>query len=134
MGTKVGVTATSTAAGAVVGGTTMGAVGTLIGAAAGVVPAIFTFGLSIPAGAVIGMCAGTAIGGSAGAVTGGVTGYTGFTHGKDIKEKVKGSLSTASSKAENLKIKALACAGDAKTSLSARVIASTGGSAHDKDE
>merc|ERR1712113_334154 len=108
--------------------------GTLVGAAAGVVPAIFTFGLSIPVGAVIGMCAGTAIGGSAGAVTGGVTGYTGFTHGKDIKEKVNGSLSTASSNAENLKIKALACVGDAKTSLSACVIASTGGSAHDKDE
>jgi hypothetical protein len=132
--TKVGVTATSTAAGAVVGGTTIGAVGTLVGAAAGVVPAIFTFGLSIPAGAVIGMCAGTAIGGSAGAVTGGVTGYTGFTHGKTIKEKVKGSLSGVSTKAENLKIKALTCVGDAKTSLSARVSASTGGSAHDKDE
>merc|ERR1712129_300491 len=132
--TKVGVTATSTAAGAVVGGTTIGAVGTLIGAAAGVVPAIFTFGLSIPAGAMIGMCAGTAFGGSAGAVTGGVAGYTGFTHGKAIKEKVKGSLSAATSKADNLKIKALTCVGDAKTSLSAHVSASTGGSAHDKDE
>jgi hypothetical protein len=132
--TKVGVTATSSAAGAVAGGTTIGAVGTLVGAAAGVVPAIFTFGLSIPAGAMIGMCAGTAIGGSAGAVTGGVAGYTGFTHGEAIKEKVKGSLSAASSKAESLKIKALTCVGDAKTSLSARVRASTGGSAHDKDE
>merc|ERR1712232_857822 len=73
--TKVGVTTSSAAAGAIVGGTTLGAVGTLAGAVAGVVPAIFTFGLSIPAGAMIGMCAGTAFGGSAGAVSGGIAGY-----------------------------------------------------------
>lgn len=132
--TKVGVTTTCTAAGAVVGGTTIGAAGTLVGAAAGVVPAIFTFGLSIPVGAVIGMCAGTTIGGSVGAISGGVAGYTGFTHGKAIKDSVKETVSVASSKAENLKVKAFTCVGDAKSCLSARVRPYTGGSAQDKDD
>jgi hypothetical protein len=132
--TKVGVTVSSTAAGAVVGGTTIGAMGTVAGAAVGVVPAIFTFGLSIPVGAMIGMCAGTAIGGSVGAVSGGVAGYTGFTHGKAIKESVKGTLSAAGSKAETLKASAFTCVGDVKTSFSARVRACTGGSAQEKDD
>merc|ERR1711879_811362 len=131
--TTVGVTTTCTAAGAVVGGTTIGAAGTVVGAAVGVVPAIFTFGLSIPVGAMIGMCAGTPIGGSVGAVSGGVAGYTGFTHGKAIKESVKGTLSAAGSKAENLKINAFTYVGDVKTGLSARVRPYTGGSAQDKD-
>jgi hypothetical protein len=132
--TKAGVTASSTAAGAVVGGTTIGAAGALAGAVAGVVPAIFTFGLSIPVGAAIGLCAGTAIGGSVGAVGGGVAGYTGFTHGKAIKESVKETMSAASSKAGNLQVKAFTCVDDMKTCLSARVRASTGGSAHDKED
>merc|ERR1711862_688125 len=94
----MGVTTTCTAAGAVAGGTTIGAVGIVVGAAAGVVPAIFTFGLSIPAGAMIGMCAGTTLGGSVGAVSGGIAGYTGFTHGKAIKKSMKETVSVASSR------------------------------------
>jgi hypothetical protein len=130
--TKVGVVTSSTAAGAVVGGTTIGAVGTLAGAAVGVIPAIFTFGLSIPVGAVIGMCAGTTIGGGVGAVGGGIAGYTGFTHGNAIKGSVKETLAAASCKAENVKIKVFTCAEDVKSNVSQRVRSCTGGSAQDK--
>jgi hypothetical protein len=130
--TKAGVVTSSTAAGAIVGGTTIGTVGTIAGAAAGVVPAIFTFGLSIPAGAMIGMLAGTTIGGGVGAVSGGIAGYTGFTHGKAIKKSVKETLSAASCKAETVKGKVVSCAGDMKTGLSERVRSCTGGSAQDK--
>merc|ERR1712021_115366 len=105
--TKVGVTATSTAAGAVVGGTTIGAVGTLIGAAAGVVPAIFTFGLSIPAGAVVGLCVGTTVGASTGAVGGGLAGYGGFTHRKAILEGAQSSWSKVSTAATHVKAKTI---------------------------
>merc|ERR1740121_2363795 len=48
------------AAGSIGGGTTGLATGTVIGAVAGIVPALFTFGLSIPIGAVIGGTMGTA--------------------------------------------------------------------------
>merc|ERR1711998_655362 len=97
--TKLGVTSTSAVAGAVVGGTTTGAVGCVAGAAVGLVPALFTFGLSIPAGAMIGLCAGTTVGGSVGAVSGGAIGYTGFTHGKAIREGIQSTMNKASIKA-----------------------------------
>merc|ERR1712070_213450 len=104
--TKVGVTSSSAVAGAVVGGTTTGAFGTVVGAAVGVVPAIFTFGLSIPAGAVIGLCVGTTVGGGAGAVGGGALGYGGFTYRQEISDGAKSSWNKVSSKAEELKIAA----------------------------
>jgi hypothetical protein len=71
------------ATGAAVLGTTGGAVGmasgSIIGAAVGLVPALFTFGLSIPIGAAIGggtgLCVGTAVGGTTGLVAGGAAGY-----------------------------------------------------------
>mmetsp|Transcript_12286 Transcript_12286/g.28733 ORF Transcript_12286/g.28733 Transcript_12286/m.28733 type:complete len:548 (+) Transcript_12286:106-1749(+) len=53
--------------------------GGLLGAAFGVVPAVFTFGLSIPIGTALGagagLCLGTALGGAAGFVSGGVAGF-----------------------------------------------------------
>lgn len=78
------VTAASAAGGAVavgVGGGCVGFVGGgLAGAACGVVPAIFTLGLSIPIGFLLGGGAGavtgTAVGGSVGFVGGGTLGYS----------------------------------------------------------
>lgn len=79
-----------TAAGAAAGATalgTAGATGGLVaggvsGAALGVPLALFTFGLSIPAGAVvgggIGLCTGAAAGGATGLVGGGAAGYAGY--------------------------------------------------------
>lgn len=59
-------------------------VGGAVGALAGVVPAIFTFGLSIPIGAALGGSAGLVLGGTAGSTTGfaggGAMAFLGYTH------------------------------------------------------
>merc|ERR1712232_953125 len=72
------------------GGMTAGAG---IGAAVGVVPAIFTFGLSIPVcafvGGAVGVCADTVVGGSTGLVGGGADGHYGYKHRDEIKSAAK---------------------------------------------
>mmetsp|Transcript_22449 Transcript_22449/g.40519 ORF Transcript_22449/g.40519 Transcript_22449/m.40519 type:complete len:367 (+) Transcript_22449:48-1148(+) len=88
------VTLVSAAGGSVAAGTCGAAVGLFsggaLGAACGVIPAVFTFGLSIPIGAAIGsgagLFAGTAVGGSIGAVGGGTAGYLYKTKGKKKQE------------------------------------------------
>lgn len=68
----------ATSCGAIVMGGLGGAFGTVsgivVGGAAGVVPSLLTFGLSIPTGAAIGggagLCSGTLVGGSVGGLTG----------------------------------------------------------------
>merc|ERR1711862_636876 len=92
--------AASTVGGAAVvgsaGGVGLGA-GTVVGAAVGVVPALFTFGLSIPVGAAIGGGIGLVTGGSVGAVGGGALGFAGYTYKNEIgesKDKVCGYLNT----------------------------------------
>merc|ERR1712154_723837 len=75
--------AASSVGGAAAVGTTGGVIGlgagTIVGAAVGVIPAVFTFGLSIPIGAVvggtIGLSSGATIGAGVGAVGGSVVGY-----------------------------------------------------------
>lgn len=82
------VTAASAAVGATALGTAGAAGGALAGGASGallgLIPALFTFGLSIPAGAAVGggvgLCAGGAAGASTGFVGGAVAGYTGFAY------------------------------------------------------
>merc|ERR1719336_1183617 len=86
-----------TAASAVGGGAVVGAggagVGLLsggaLGAAVGVLPALFTFGLSIPIGAVIGAGCGMAVGGAAGGTVGftgaGAVGFGAYTKRAEIK-------------------------------------------------
>jgi hypothetical protein len=81
---KFQCTTAGAAAGTLVCGATGGSAGTLIGAAVGVVPALFTFGLSIPAGAAIGGGIGLCAGGSVGVVGGGAAGYAGYTYRKQI--------------------------------------------------
>jgi len=96
----VQVTTASAAGGAAVlgaGGAVSGlVVGGTIGAALGVVPAIFTFGLSIPLFAVVGsgcgLVTGTGVGSATGATLGGVSGF-GFTRRKEIGSKVDGAAS-----------------------------------------
>lgn len=132
--TRAGVTSSSAVVGAVVGGTSTGAAGTVVGAAVGVVPAIFTFGLSIPACALVGACVGTTVGASTGAVGGGLLGYGGFTHRKKISEGVQSSWSKVKNTADNVKTKTLTYAADAKESARSIVRASTGGSDHDKSD
>lgn len=80
---KAKVAAASAVGGAVTLGASGGATGLvsggLVGATLGLVPALFTFGLSIPVGAALGggagLCVGSAVGGTAGFVGGGVAGY-----------------------------------------------------------
>lgn len=67
------------------------AAGGLFGAAVGTVPAVFTFGLSIPIGAAIGggvgLCIGAVSGTCAGLVGGGAMGYSAYSH-RDFLSKV----------------------------------------------
>merc|ERR1712014_165380 len=107
--TKKGVTSSAAVAGAVLGGTTTGALGTVAGAAVGIIPAFFTLGLSIPVCAVAGLCVGTSVGGSAGAVGGGLVGYGGFTHRETISAGVHSSWCNVSAAAKQLKTKTATC-------------------------
>jgi len=127
--TKAGVTSSAAVAGAVVTGAGGACVGTVAGAAVGIVPAIFTFGLSIPVFAVIGGCVGTTVGGTAGAVGGGAVGYGGFTHRKAISECAQSSWSKVSTRAVDIKAKTFSYAADAKKSI----MGSTGGSDHEAE-
>merc|ERR1712070_460367 len=85
----------STGTGAVVLGTVGGAFGTatgvVIGTTAGALPALFTFGLSLPVGAVagggMGLCGGAIAGGTAGAVCGAAAGHGGYTYQVHIRIK-----------------------------------------------
>jgi len=82
----------STAGGAVtlgaVGGAFGAASGVVVGSAAGLLPALFTFGLSIPVGAAIGGGSGLFIGSALGGTTGGLAGFTTFKYRAVIKENV----------------------------------------------
>jgi hypothetical protein len=82
---KFKVTAATATAGAVVSGGAGAVVGTTAGAALGLIPALFTFGLSIPVCAVVGGCVGTASGTAVGAAGGGAIGYGGFAYKKEIR-------------------------------------------------
>ncbi|CAE7650892.1 unnamed protein product, partial [Symbiodinium pilosum] len=64
--------------------------GSLVGGAIGILPALFTFGLSIPVGAAIGggagLAVGAAAGATAGAVSGGAAGYGAYAKRGQISE------------------------------------------------
>jgi len=79
-----------TAGGAIAFGSVGGAFGCasgiVVGSAAGVVPALFTLGLSIPAGAVVGGAGGLFSGVLLGGSTGGVTGLTAYKYRVQINK------------------------------------------------
>merc|ERR1712203_249538 len=99
-----------TAASAIVGAGTFGAVGGgvglvgggAVGAAVGVPAAIFTFGLSIPfcatVGAVVGGGTGATVGGTTGLVTGGAAGYQVYAHKEGIKDGAANVINTGKAK------------------------------------
>lgn len=128
-GTQASATSTCAGAGLVAGSTVGGTVGTVAGAAVGVVPAIFTFGLSIPVGAAIGLCLGASCGGGAGALGGGAIGYTGFAHREQIAQGVQAVRSKINASAETIKAKAFDTASHMTESVKSLVGASTGGTA-----
>ena len=116
---SVQVTAVSATGGAAVlgaGGAATGLVaGGTVGAAVGLVPALFTFGLSIPIGAAIGagcgVVAGTAVGSTAGFVGGGVAGYSAHKHKAGIRSSVGAAVTRVSSYSQLLQQKATTSAG-----------------------
>lgn len=99
----VQVAAASAAGGAAVLGTGGAATGLVaggaIGAAVGLVPAVFTFGLSIPLFAAVGggcgLASGAAVGSAAGAVGGGATGYGVYTKRGAIGASLEQGLTKA---------------------------------------
>eukprot|EP00929_Paragymnodinium_shiwhaense_P001694 TRINITY_DN101929_c0_g1_i1.p1 TRINITY_DN101929_c0_g1~~TRINITY_DN101929_c0_g1_i1.p1 ORF type:complete len:327 (+),score=70.61 TRINITY_DN101929_c0_g1_i1:91-1071(+) len=123
------VTSASAAAGAVMGSTFGGCAGLFTGAAAGLVPAIFTFGLSIPVGATVGLCTGAVGGATVGAVGGGVTGYNGYTHRKELSDGAQRTWKTARNSVEYVKMKAADSAAQVRSSVKALVGGGTGGTA-----
>jgi len=128
---SVQVGAVSAAGSAAVCGTAGGVAGlctgTVVGGAIGLVPAIFTFGLSIPIGAALGggcgLLAGAGAGGAAGLVGGGAAGYTAHSRREDIGVRVKDTISKVSDGAEYMKGKASTSAAYVR----ARVVGGTGG-------
>jgi len=130
---KVQVTAASAASGAVALGIGAGSAGLVaggaVGAAIGVVPAVFTFGLSIPIGAVMGggagLCVGTAAGGTAGFISGGAVGYGAFSNRQGIEKLVRNTVSKADQCKEYMMDKTSA----SKQYLRAHLIGGTGGTA-----
>lgn len=80
----------ATASGAASVGTVGGALGTIagaaMGAAAGLVPAVFTFGLSIPAGAIIGGTSGLFLGSAAGGSAGGAAAFGAYQYRAYIQD------------------------------------------------
>lgn len=121
----VQVTAASATGGAVVlgaGGAATGlATGGTIGAAIGFIPAIFTFGLSIPVGAAIGggcgLVAGTVVGSTTGLAVGGATGYGAYTKREEIKSGVAASYAKVTETAEYAKSKATEAAGQVRARI-----------------
>jgi len=108
----------TTAASAVGGAMAMGtggavtgvATGSVAGAVAGLPLALFTFGLSIPVGAVLGGGAGLVVGVTAGATTGamggGAAGYGAYQHRDEIRSAAGAVAAKANSSAEFVKGKA----------------------------
>lgn len=132
-----------TAAGAVGGGATGLATGTVAGAVCGIVPAFFTFGLSIPVFATVGGAAGLCTG----TLAGGATAKSIHAHQDDIKNGIGGVISkanggkeyiisTASGGKEYMSKKARGCTdfvGERTMMVKARLVGGTGGSGGDSD-
>jgi len=107
--------AQATAAGATVGGVVLGGAGGVIGLASGVlagsivgvVPALFTFGLSIPVFAIVGggagLCVGTAVGGTTGTVGGGAAGYGVYGKRAELAEGARTCWSYTTARLEDVK-------------------------------
>jgi len=121
----------TSAAGAVAGGTALGVAGAatgvvaggVVGGLAGVPLALFTFGLSIPACAVMGGVAGLSLGAvsgtTVGMASGGALGYTGYQKKGEIRDAGAVAVSKATEGAEFVKGRALASAQYARETIAA---------------
>jgi len=100
---KVQMTTVGAAAGTVAGGVMGGGTGVLVGGAVGLVPALFTFGLSIPVTAAIGGGVGLFAGSSVGAVGGGAACFAGYTYRKVLRESKDKTCGYVNMKVRDLK-------------------------------
>lgn len=136
--------ATAAATGSVLGaaGATAGVVaGGLAGGLAGAPLALFTFGLSIPAGVIMGSTAGGALGFASGAavgvVGGGAIGYTGFKKQDHIRELAASAVQNLNGSKDYVKGRALASADYTREAVKAAkqrlMRAGTGGTADASD-
>jgi hypothetical protein len=110
-------TVVSTAGGTIVFGAVGGAFGTasgiVLGSAAGLPPALLTFGLSIPVCAGAGGIGGLAVGSVVGAGAGGAAGFTTYKYRLEIKEGIVVVKVKAVNAASATKFKAIALRGQA---------------------
>merc|ERR1712050_588664 len=120
------VTSASAVAGGVFGGAVGSMVGTVTGGAIGLVPAVFTFGLSIPVGAAMGLCTGALAGSTTGVVGGGALGYGGFTYRKQLNDGVMGVWNKMHTSAASAKAKATDSASQLRDSMTSLMGGSTG--------
>merc|ERR1719478_1539139 len=84
--TRLGVTLTLAALGAAISGIIGAILGTICGLVIGFLLALFTFGLSIPAGGFLGFTIGATVGTLFGGMSGALLGYTGFTYRKEAQK------------------------------------------------
>merc|ERR1712048_144796 len=112
------VTAASAVGGSMVLGTAGLATGATVGAAVGLVPAIFTFGLSIPVGAALGGSIGATTGGTVGFGTGGALGYGIYTKRAEIKGAAGSVKDFVKDKAQEASSAATSAVNTVKTKLS----------------
>merc|ERR1712213_302196 len=107
--------------------------GGAVGAAVGLLPALFTFGLSIPVGAVIGAGCGAAVGGAVGGTAGftgaGAVGFGAYTKRAEIKSltaaahaQVKAALGNAKLKTTSFVALTTKKASDTCTAVKDRVL------------
>merc|ERR1712176_4965 len=89
-----------------------------IGAAIGLVPAIFTFGLSIPVGAALGGGIGATTGGTVGFGTGGALGYGIYTKRAEINGAAGSVKDFVKDKAQEASSAATSAVNTVKTKLS----------------
>jgi len=122
----VQVAAASAVGGAAVLGTGGGAAGLLaggaVGAAVGVVPALFTFGLSIPFCAVVGggcgLVTGTAAGSATGLALGGAGGYGFYSKREKIRSTAAWSVTYAKERASGVRARLTGSSGATGETLS----------------
>lgn len=103
------------------GGATGLAAGGAIGAAVGVIPALFTFGLSIPIGAAIGggagLCVGVTVGSTVGFIGGGAAGCSAYSRRDSLRSGALGAWKRASDCSGSVKERARSSASYLKQRL-----------------
>jgi len=133
VGASAGAAACGTA-----GGTVGLASGAVMGAVVGLGPALFTFGASVPIGAMLGggtgLMAGASLGSMVGFIGGGATGYGVYSRGDQIKEIASKTKCKVNDGAEFMKDKASASKdwiGEKASSVRVRFVGGGTGSTED---